>query len=197
MTFAPWVALSQLARKVLKRETKADFARVSSDQQLALSAIHKAKLDLVEASTSSNAYFRRPKSIIATRRRVDEVAMRLIHLLSLPVIAAVALYLFAFQQNRLWSAAFVGELLCKSTHVFYCVAWLPQIIINYNAKSGSLTPVTYNLISLSGPMLAAIFPYIMGVSEVRDKQVRGFPQELCHIVIVLQRIVYYQKTKTD
>ncbi|KAJ2337097.1 hypothetical protein GGI00_000456, partial [Coemansia sp. RSA 2681] len=100
-------------------------------------------------------------------------------------------------QNRVWSAAFVAELLSKSSYAFLYVAWLPQIVVNYKAKSGSLTPVTYNVIVLSGPVLLAVFAYLAGATKAGNEIAYNIPIEVCHIVIIIQRFIYYTKPKKE
>ncbi|KAJ2095030.1 hypothetical protein GGI09_005082 [Coemansia sp. S100] len=168
MTFAPWVALSQLCRRIFWRRPSPDIARSSSAQQLSLIAENKEELDSTSVSVASNPYFRQPEPVIAIRREVDDIAMRWVHLLTLPVIAMSALYMLVEQGGKFWSWAFIEGVFAWSTRVFFCVAWLPQIIINYKTKSGSLTPVTYNIIELSASVLAFISDYLMGGDMLQD-----------------------------
>ncbi|KAJ2060382.1 hypothetical protein GGI17_003755 [Coemansia sp. S146] len=197
MTFAPWVALSQLCRKIFRRKPLPDIARTSSVQQLLLVAENKDELDSTATNAVSNPYFRRPESVISIRRRVDEIAMRWVHLLTLPVIAMVVLYMLVDQKGEFWSLEFVEGIFAWSSCVFFSIAWLPQIIVNYKTKSGSLTPVTYNIIELSSAVLAAIFSYLTGSDKMGGITVYSFPSELCHVIIILQRIVYYRRAKQD
>ncbi|KAJ2029886.1 hypothetical protein H4S03_007277 [Coemansia sp. S3946] len=193
MTFAPWVALSHLCRKIFRRKPSPDIARSSSAQQLSLIAENKEELDSTSVSVASNPYFRQPEPVIAIRREVDDIAMRWVHLLTLPVIAAVALCMLVDQKGKLWSWAFVEGVFAWSTRVFFCVAWLPQIIVNYKTKSGSLTPVTYNIIELSASVLAFISSYLMGDDMLVGVTMCSFP----NVIIIMQRIVYYRRTKQD
>ncbi|KAJ2064965.1 hypothetical protein GGI17_000566 [Coemansia sp. S146] len=197
MTFAPWVALSLVCRKIFRRKPSSDIARSSSTQQLSLVAENKAELDSTSASAASNPYFRRPEPIIAIRREVDDIAMRWVHLLTIPVIAMVVLYMLVDQKGQFWSLEFIEGVFALSTRVFFCVAWLPQIIVNYRTKSGSLTPVTYNIIELSSSVLGVIFKYLVGNDKMGGITMYSFPNDLCHVIIILQRIVYYRRSKQD
>ncbi|KAJ2873991.1 hypothetical protein GGH93_002791 [Coemansia aciculifera] len=197
MTFAPWVALSQLCRKIFRRKPLPDIARSSSAQQLSLITEDKDELDSTATSAVSNPYFRRPEPVIAIRRGVDEIAMRWVHLLTLPVIAMVVLYLLIDQKGEFWSLEFIEGVFAWSSLLFFCVAWLPQIIVNYKTKSGSLTPMTYNIIELSSAVLATIFGYLTGSDKMGGITVYSFPIEICHVIIILQRIVYYRRAKQD
>ncbi|KAJ2337241.1 hypothetical protein GGH91_005117, partial [Coemansia sp. RSA 2671] len=46
------------------------------------------------------------------------------------------------------------------------VAWVPQIVINYKTKSGSLTPVTFNFLELASYVLPAGLTYMTGVDKL-------------------------------
>ncbi|KAJ2740946.1 hypothetical protein GGI19_007019, partial [Coemansia pectinata] len=121
---------------------------------------NKAELDSTSASAASNPYFRRPEPIIAIRREVDEIAMRWVYLLAIPVIALMVLYMLVGQGCKFWSLEFIEGVFTWSSRIFFCASWLPQIIVNYKTKSGSLTPVTYNIIELFSSVLRAIFKYL-------------------------------------
>ncbi|KAJ2041525.1 hypothetical protein IW146_000288 [Coemansia sp. RSA 922] len=196
MAFAPWASLSQLVRKIFRRKASPDATRSLAAQQLALAVEGHAESDLAEASTKSNSYFRRPEPIIAIRRSVDKVAMRWIHLLSLPTIAIVALYILFLYEDRLLSWDFVTNVLTRSTHVFSFVTWLPQIIVNYRAKSGSLTPVMYNVLVLGSSVLLAILSYLTGHDNAIDGIMR-IPTNVCHIIVIVQRIIYFKRVKQE
>ncbi|KAJ2810254.1 metalloprotease, partial [Coemansia furcata] len=162
MAFAPWLALSRLFSKIFRRKPSPVLARSSSAQLLVLAAESKDESNSADTSATSNPYFRRPESVIAIRRGVDDIAMRWINLLTLPVIAMVALYLLVDQQIEFWSLEFLKGTMAWSSQVFYCAAWVPQIVVNYKTKSGSLTPVTFNLIDLASSVLGTIFGYLTG-----------------------------------
>ncbi|KAJ2098639.1 hypothetical protein GGI16_004223 [Coemansia sp. S142-1] len=197
MTFAPWVALSRLCCKIFRRKPLPDIARSSSAQQLSLIAENKDEFDSTSVNAVSNPYFRRPEPVISIRREVDDIAMRWVHLLTLPVIAAVALCMLVDQKGKFWTWEFIEGVLAWNSCIFLCIAWLPQIIVNYKTKSGSLTPVTYNIIELSSSVLAFISNYLVGSDMLGSITIYSFPNELCNAIIILQRIVYYRRTKQD
>ncbi|KAJ2063965.1 hypothetical protein GGI17_001320 [Coemansia sp. S146] len=196
-TLAPWVALSQMCRKIFRCKSSPEIARSSSTQQLSLVAENKAELDSTLADAASNPYFRRPEPIIAIRREVDDITMLWVYLLTLPVIAMAALYMLVGQGCKFWSLEFIEGVFTWSSHVFFCVSWLPQIIINYKTKSGSLTPVTFNIIDLSASALVTIFNYLVGSDMLGGITMHTFLNELCNAIIILQRIVYYRRAKQD
>ncbi|KAJ2872930.1 hypothetical protein GGH93_003645 [Coemansia aciculifera] len=196
-TLAPWVALPQMCRKIFRCKSSSDIARSSSTQQLSLVAENKAELDSTLAGAASNPYFRRPEPIIAIRREVDDITMLWVYLLTLPVIAMAALYMLVGQGCKFWSLEFIEGVFTWSSHVFFCVSWLPQIIINYKTKSGSLTPVTFNIIDLSASALTTIFNYLVGSDILGGIMMHTFLNELCNAIIILQRIVYYRRAKQD
>ncbi|KAJ1904074.1 hypothetical protein LPJ71_004962 [Coemansia sp. S17] len=197
MTFAPWVALSRLCCKIFRRKPLPDIARSSSAQQLSLIAENKDEFDSTSVNAVSNPYFRRPEPVISIRREVDDIAMRWVHLLTLPVIAAVALCMLVDQKGKFWTWEFIEGVLAWNSCIFLCIAWLPQIIVNYKTKSGSLTPVTFNIIDLSSSVLAFISNYLVGSDMLGSITIYSFPNELCNAIIILQRIVYYRRTKQD
>ncbi|KAJ2824492.1 hypothetical protein GGI24_003391 [Coemansia furcata] len=197
MTFAPWLALSRLLSKIFRRKPSPGPARSSSAQLLVLAAESKGGSNSADTSATSNPYFRRPESVIAIRRGVDDIAMRWINLLMLPVIAMVALYLLVEQKIEFWSLEFIEGTMAWSSQVFYCAAWVPQIVVNYKTKSGSLTPVTFNLIDLASFVLGTIFGYLTGSNRAGGLTWYSFPAALCNAVIILQRIVYYRRAKQD
>ncbi|KAJ2862158.1 hypothetical protein GGH94_004455 [Coemansia aciculifera] len=197
MTLAPWAALSQMCRKIFRRKPSSDIARSSSMQQLSLVAENKAELNSTSVSAVSNPYFRRPEPIIAIRREIDEIAMRWVYLLTIPVIALMVLYMLVDQGGKFWSLEFIEGVFTWSSRIFFCASWLPQIIINYKTKSGSLTPVTYNIIELFSSVLRAIFKYLVGSDMLGGITMYFFLNELCNVIIILQRIVYYRRAKQD
>ncbi|KAJ2830890.1 hypothetical protein FBU31_002408, partial [Coemansia sp. 'formosensis'] len=161
-----------------------------------LAAEVKTKSDMAERSRMINPYFRRSEPIIAIRRSVDQVAMRWIHLLSIPTIAVIALYVLILRDDLLLSLGFVGSVVTVSSQVFFFVAWLPQIIVNYRAKSGLLTPVTYNFLVLGNSVLLAVLGYLTGYDNAM-KIMMCIPVNVCHVIIVLQRIMYFIKPKHE
>ncbi|KAJ2737382.1 hypothetical protein IW152_000106 [Coemansia sp. BCRC 34962] len=197
MSFGPWVALLRLFSRTFRRTPLPDTTRSLSEQQLMLAAESKGGPDSTETNLKSNPYFRRPEPVIAIRREVDEIAMRWIHLLTLPVIVVVALYVLVDQKGRFWSLEFVDLVLSWSSFIFGCVVWVPQIVINYKTKSGSLTPVTYNFMELASPVLATALTYMTGVEKVGSITMYSIPSLLCHVVIILQRVIYYKRVKQD
>ncbi|KAJ2056518.1 hypothetical protein GGI17_006152 [Coemansia sp. S146] len=196
MAFAPWTVLSRLISKTCRQKASPDVARSSSAQQLALSAEGQTELDSAETSTTSNPYFRHPEAIAAISRSIDRGAMRWIHLLSIPIIAVIALYILVLQEDRLLSLGFSGNVVARSTHIFFFVAWLPQIIVNYKAKSGSLTPVIYSFLMLGSSVLLAVFNYLMGHASAMDVVV-CIPISVCHVIIIVQRIMYLKRAKQE
>ncbi|KAJ2751945.1 hypothetical protein GGI19_004150 [Coemansia pectinata] len=196
MAFAPWTVLLRLISKICRRKASPDVARSSSAQQLALSAEGQTEFDSAETSTTSNSYFRRPEAITAIRRSVDRVAMRWIHLLSIPIIAVIALYILVLQEDKLLSLGFVRNVVARSTRIFFFVAWLPQIIVNYRAKSGSLTPVMYNFLELGSSVLLAALGYLTGHAKAMDVIV-CIPMGVCHVIIIMQRIMYFKRAKQE
>ncbi|KAJ2005725.1 hypothetical protein H4R26_001810, partial [Coemansia thaxteri] len=106
ITLVPWVALSQLCRKIFRRNSHSAIANPSSVEQFELIEADKADSDSVSTNPASVSCFKRPGHVIATRRSVDEVAMRWLHLLSLPAIAAVGLYTLIEQRRELMIKAF-------------------------------------------------------------------------------------------
>ncbi|KAJ2409546.1 hypothetical protein GGI10_004678, partial [Coemansia sp. RSA 2530] len=144
-----------------------------------------------------NPYFRRPEPVIAIRREVDEITMRWIHLLALPVIGLVTVCMLVDQKGKFWSSEFIELVLSWSSLIFQCVAWVPQIVVNYKTKSGSLTPVTYNFLELASYVLATGLTYVTGVNKLGSITIYSIPRLLCDVVIILQRIVYYKRAKQD
>ncbi|KAJ1997416.1 hypothetical protein GGI04_005414, partial [Coemansia thaxteri] len=136
VTLIPWVALSQLCRKILRRNSHSAIANPSSAEQLELVAADKANSDSVSTNPASVSYFKRPDHIIAIRRSVDEVAMRWLHLLGLPVIAAVGLYTLIDKRGELMTKVFAEAFLDNCANAFMPFAWVPQVVVNYQAKAG-------------------------------------------------------------
>ncbi|KAJ1818248.1 hypothetical protein LPJ60_004419 [Coemansia sp. RSA 2675] len=197
MTFVPWVALSRLCSWIFRRKPSPDTASSSSEQQLMLAAESKGELDSTEIDLQPNPYFRRPEPVIAIRREVDEIAMRWIHLLALPVIGLVTVCMLINQKGKFWSSEFIELVLFWCSLILKCIMWVPQIIINYKTKSGSLTPVTYNFLELASYVLATGFTYLISVDKMGSATIYSNPVLLCHVVIILQRIVYYKRAKQD
>ncbi|KAJ1815084.1 hypothetical protein LPJ60_005841 [Coemansia sp. RSA 2675] len=197
MTFAPWVALSRLCSRIFRRKPSLGTASSSSEQQLMLAAESKGELDSTEIDLQPNPYFRRPEPVIAIRREVDEITMRWIHLLALPVIGLVTVCILVDQKGMFWSSEFIELVLSWSSLIFQYVAWVPQIVINYKTKSGSLTPVTFNFLELASYVLPAGLTYMTGVDKLGSITIYYIPVLLCHGAIFLQRIVYYKRAKQD
>ncbi|KAJ2331925.1 hypothetical protein GGI00_003033, partial [Coemansia sp. RSA 2681] len=197
MTFAPWVALSWLLRKVFRRKSPQSLDRSSSTQRLALVAESKTEFDSTDANLTSNPYFRRSEPIIAARRGVDDIAMRWIHLLAFPIIATAAVYSLFAQEADFWSLDFVEYLLIYSEFAFISLAWLPQIVVNYKTKSGSLTPVAYNFIELVGYVAGGILGRLVKMDGVQALTVYDIPILVSPVVIIMQRIAYFKRAKQD
>ncbi|KAJ2028001.1 hypothetical protein IWW57_002360, partial [Coemansia sp. S610] len=130
------------------------------------------------------------------RRSIDRVALRWVHLLGLPLIAIVALYGLVLQDKKLLSLGFIASTSRLSSRAFFFVAWLPQVIVNYKTKSGSLTPVTLNSLLLGSSVLNALFDYMFGHGTAIDVAL-CIPANAGHFIIVVQRIMYFRKPKQE
>ncbi|KAJ2011913.1 hypothetical protein GGI14_005995, partial [Coemansia sp. S680] len=131
MTFAPLAGQSWLFHNI--------FWRKSSAQEPITVAMDKGVSDPAAPKDDRLSHTNSIDPVVAIRRSVDEVAMYWVHLLSIPaVVAAVVYHMLIRQDYSLTQLGLFKELSIGCIRIVQSVVWLPQIIVNYKAKSGSL-----------------------------------------------------------
>ncbi|KAJ2898561.1 hypothetical protein IWW38_001341 [Coemansia aciculifera] len=197
MPFVPWVTLSRRVFGLFRRKTLPTLDRSSSAQQLMLVAESKAEAASTTVDATSNPYFRRPELVVATRQSVDDIAIRWLRLLSLPLIAITTVLVLIAQDGDYWSLDSAVSLISWIGHAFLLFTWVPQIFLNYKTKSGSLTPVTYNVLSLASHIIGGVLGHSIDGSGFTALGIFDYPLTACHAILILQRIAYYKRAKQD
>ncbi|KAJ2696393.1 hypothetical protein H4218_004630 [Coemansia sp. IMI 209128] len=202
MTFAPLVALSRLFRlraqhKPSSRAADQYFAQEKIPVPVDMGVLGSIAPEAVLPESASMSHSERLDPIVAIRRSVDEVAMYWLNLLSIPVVvAAVIFYTLLHFKFDLPLLEFAKEQSINVPRVIKFVAWLPQIIVNYKAKSGSLVPMVIVLYSLASAVAATIVYHLSGHRMPGVITAYSFPVYLSYIVLILQWIIY-RKAKQD
>ncbi|KAJ2061542.1 hypothetical protein GGI17_003020 [Coemansia sp. S146] len=107
------------------------------------------------------SHFNLVDPVVAICRSVDAVAMYWIHLLSILIFATVVVYC---QEYNLSLLDIVNEPPMGYICVIQSVVWLPQIIMNYNAKYRSLVSVAFVIPTLVYSVASTIFYQLSGYS---------------------------------
>ncbi|KAJ2258439.1 hypothetical protein GGI13_000612 [Coemansia sp. RSA 455] len=189
MTFAPLEALSWLLRTL--------FCHKSSAQEQITVATDKGVYDPAAPKDVPLSHTNLVDPVVAIRRNVDKVAMYWVYLLSIPVVvAAVVYHTLIRQEYSLSQLGLFKELSIGCIRIVQLVVWLPQIIVNYKAKSGSLVPVAFIIPTLIYFVASATFYQLSGYSISGEITVYSLPVYLSYVILFVQWLVY-RKVKQD
>ncbi|KAJ2889858.1 hypothetical protein IWW38_004457 [Coemansia aciculifera] len=190
--FAPLVGLSSLFGKI-------PFNAVSSSSEKQQAAVisDKDESDSITSDTTSTSHSAYTNPIASTRRSVDEVAVYWLHLLSILAVGMVSIYALLRQVGFFSSSGPICDLLTFYAFVVARFAWLPQIFVNYKAKSGSLVPVACAIYPLFYAVLSTIIYHLSGYDRYKWVTAYTFPTHVFAVGVLLQWVVYYKKTKLD
>ncbi|KAJ2013702.1 hypothetical protein H4S04_000206 [Coemansia sp. S16] len=129
--------------------------------------------------------------VVAIRRSVDKAAMYWVHLLSIPVVVVAVFYFTLIRlENSLLQLLFFKELSIGCIRTVQSVVWLPQIIVNYKAKSGSLVPAAFVIPMLIYSVASAIFYQLSGYSMFGETTAYSLPVYLGYITLIVQWLMY-------
>ncbi|KAJ2749106.1 hypothetical protein GGI19_005827, partial [Coemansia pectinata] len=187
MTFGPLAALSWLFRTLFGSKSSPSTTNQSSAQEQTPVVTDKAVLDPAVPEVALMSHSNLVDSIVAICRRVDEVAMYWIHLLSIIRFATGVAY---YQEYNLSLLDTVNELPMGCICIIKSVAWLPQIIVNYKAKSGSLVPVVFVIHMLAYSIASTILYHLSGYNVFGETTAYSLPGYLSYIILILQWIMY-------
>ncbi|KAJ2109629.1 hypothetical protein IW146_006272 [Coemansia sp. RSA 922] len=135
--------------------------------------------------------------VVATRRSVDEVVMYYLYLLTIPtILTAIVYYMLLPQEYSLSSLGYLKEFLIVCIRIIQSVAWLPQILVNYKSKSGSLMPVPFVLHMLAYTIASTITYQLSGYSVFGELAAYSLPVHLSYVILFVQWIMY-RKVKQD
>ncbi|KAJ2056456.1 hypothetical protein GGI17_006179 [Coemansia sp. S146] len=197
MAFAPLAALSRLVHDLFWRKSLPSTTSQSSAQEQILVAMDKAVPDSAAPEVVPSSHSNLVDPIVAIRRSVDEVAMYRLYLSIIPTIVTAAVcYTLLPQEYSLSSLGYLKVFLIGCIRIIKSVAWLPQILVNYKAKSGSLMPVAFVLYMLAYTVASTITYQLSGYSMVEEITAYGFPVYLSYVILLLQWIIY-RKVKQD
>ncbi|KAJ2054131.1 hypothetical protein H4S04_000222 [Coemansia sp. S16] len=189
MTFVPLAGLSWLFHNL--------FWRKSPVQGPITVATDKGVSDPAAPKDAPLSHTNLVDPVVAIRRSVDKAAMYWVHLLSIPVVVVAVFYFTLIRlENSLLQLLFFKELSIGCIRIVQSVVWLPQIIVNYKAKSGSLVPVAFVIPTLMYSVASAIFHQLSGYSMFGEITAYSLPVYLSYIILIVQWIMY-RKAKQD
>ncbi|KAJ2056517.1 hypothetical protein GGI17_006151 [Coemansia sp. S146] len=197
MTFAPLAGLSWMVYNLFWRKSSPITTSQSSAQEQTPVVTDKAIPDSAAPEVMPNSHSNLVDPVVAIRRSVDRVAMYWIHLLAILAIAtAVVYHMLIRQEYSLSSLGVPNELFIGCMRIVQSVVWLPQIIVNHKAKSGSLVPVAFVIPTLVYSVASAIFYHLSGYNMFGEITAYSFPVYLSYVILLLQWIMY-RKVKQD
>ncbi|PIA15721.1 hypothetical protein COEREDRAFT_87679 [Coemansia reversa NRRL 1564] len=133
------------------------------------------------------------KLIVAARVKTDREALQHSRiLLPLAVFFFIALLSFAYNGSSLWTGKYIRTLIAFHIIVLGWLYILPQVIVNYRAKSGSLIPPAISIYYTYYSMLFAIAMYLLGSGGAFAPQKFDWAQHTATVVHVIQWINYHK-----
>ncbi|KAJ2017649.1 hypothetical protein IW146_002620 [Coemansia sp. RSA 922] len=197
MEVAPLAALSRLFCALFWRQSSPSTSNQSSLQEQTPVATDKGASDPAAPKDVPLSHTNLVDPVVATRRSVDEVAMYYLYLPTIPtIVAAVVYYMLLPQEYSLSSLGYLREFSIGCIRIIQSVAWLPQILVNYKAKSGSLVPVPFVLHMLAYTVASTITYQLSGYSVFGELAAYSFPVYLSYVILFVQWIMY-RKVKQD
>ncbi|KAJ2252463.1 hypothetical protein GGI13_003268 [Coemansia sp. RSA 455] len=189
MTFVPLAGLSWQFHNL--------FRRRSSAQEPITVATDKGVSDPAAPKDVPLSHTNPVDPVVAIRQSVDKAAMYWVHLLSIPVVLTAVVYrMLIYKECSLSQLGLFKELSIGCIRVVQSVVWLPQIIVNYKAKSGSLVPVAFVIPTLIYSVASAIFHQLSGYSMFGEITAYSLPVYLVYVILIVQWFVY-RKVKND
>ncbi|KAJ2884551.1 hypothetical protein H4R27_002009 [Coemansia aciculifera] len=197
MTFAPLAGLSWLFHNLLWRKPSPITTSQSSAQEQIPVVTDKTVPDTAVPEVAPMSYSNLVDPVVVIRRSVDEVAMYWLNLLTIPAIVTAAVYHTLLRQEyNLSSLGFSKDILIGCIRIIKSAVWLPQILVNYKAKSGSLVPVAFVIPTLFHSVASAIFYHLSGYTMFGEITAYSFPVYLSYAILLLQWIIY-RKVKQE
>ncbi|KAJ2061198.1 hypothetical protein GGI17_003233 [Coemansia sp. S146] len=197
MPFSPLAGLSWLVHNLFWRKLSPITTNQSPAQEQITVATDKAVPDSAIPEVAPLSHSNLVDPVVAIRRSVDEVAMYWLNLLTIPAIVTAAVYHTLLRQEySLSSLGVPKDLLIGCIRIVKSVVWLPQILVNYKAKSGSLVPVAFIIPTLVYSVASAIFYHLSGHTMFGEIAAYSFPVYLGYVILLLQWIMY-PKVKQD
>ncbi|KAJ2041227.1 hypothetical protein H4S03_000522 [Coemansia sp. S3946] len=197
MEFAPLAALSRLFRALFWRQSLPSTTDQSSLQEQTPVATDKGVSDPAAPEDVPLPHTNLVDPVVATRRSVDEVVMYYLYLLTIPtILTAIVYYMLLPQEYSLSSLGYLKEFLIVCIRIIQSVAWLPQILVNYKSKSGSLMPVPFVLHMLAYTIASTITYQLSGYSVFGELAAYSLPVHLSYVILFVQWIMY-RKVKQD
>ncbi|KAJ2755419.1 hypothetical protein GGI19_001661 [Coemansia pectinata] len=197
MTFVPLAGLSWLFHNLLWRKPSPITTSQSSAQEQIPVVTDKTVPDTAVPEVAPMSYSNLVDPVVVIRRSVDEVAMYWLNLLTIPAIVTAAVYhMLLRQEYNLSSLGFSKDILIGCIRIIKSAVWLPQILVNYKAKSGSLVPVAFVIPTLFHSVASAIFYHLSGYTMFGEITAYSFPVYLSYAILLLQWIIY-RKVKQE
>ncbi|KAJ2617600.1 hypothetical protein H4S08_000241 [Coemansia sp. RSA 1365] len=149
-----------------------------------------------EKSCGSAPESRQRDRIIAARKSIDNTSMYWIRRACIPVAAIAALFAFFNSESGLWSAEFVERFGLGVSITLVSTCLVPQIVLNYQLRTGSLLPPTDYIFAIIGFTGEVLISYITGYKDENTYDKHIIPYSICNIIVIAQWIWYY-KNKQD
>ncbi|KAJ2368769.1 hypothetical protein IW150_005321, partial [Coemansia sp. RSA 2607] len=145
----------------------------------------------LQTNIEDEAYFmtKRAKQIIKARKQVDNAAVHWLKRLAVPILAATAIFA-GYSNSWKWTELdFVLGFIAALIHLTFWLQWLPQVLVNFQAKDGSLYPVTILICGLIQYLLGGFFNYLTTTDDVFEQvSYAGLVEHAWQAVIIVQWI---------
>ncbi|KAJ2704589.1 hypothetical protein FB645_003155 [Coemansia sp. IMI 203386] len=131
----------------------------------------------------------------AIRKLVDKRAFKWLYKLLVPVLVSVSVHaLVAIDTNKTQSG-FVFMVVKNLSGVLHSIAVMPQIIVNYQTKSGSHFPIAIVWTALFNAVLPHLYAYFGGsiISPLDDVSPINWVEMLCLATMLSQWVIYRTK----
>ncbi|KAJ2372811.1 hypothetical protein IW150_003931, partial [Coemansia sp. RSA 2607] len=145
----------------------------------------------LQTNIEDETYFmtKRAKQIIKARKQVDNAAVYWLKRLVVPILAATAIFA-GYSNSWKWTELdFVLGLIAALIHLTFWLQWLPQVLVNFQAKDGSLYPVTILICGLFQYLLGGFFNYLTTSDDIFEQvSYAGLVEHAWQAVIIVQWI---------
>ncbi|KAJ1943421.1 hypothetical protein GGF37_002657 [Kickxella alabastrina] len=165
-------------------------SRAAVDQQYAVSKYQ----DTVVVTKA-----KQQRHIIELRKETDKATMYWMRAIALPVLIATSAYAFIENDKNVWELGYVLKVISSSIYVVVWFELLPQILVNYRVKSGSLMPAAITICGVGQYLVGIMMDHLTKNTSVpfADASVGEAMRLVCDVVIIAQWAWYRKKVKQD
>ncbi|KAJ1724705.1 hypothetical protein LPJ53_001066 [Coemansia erecta] len=154
----------------------------------------------LQTNIEDQTYFltKRARHIIKARKQVDNAALYWLTRLAVPILAAAAIFA-GYSSDWKWvELDFVLGFIAALIHLTFWLQWLPQVLVNHQAKDGSLIPVAIQICGLTQYLLGGAFNHLTSTNDIFERvSYAGLVEHVWQAVIIAQWLWFYRKTKQD